>query len=237
MLRLRASSKIFLPQRIDGIMERLFIEPRDLADADKLAAMGLRHNPVTALVVPRPIAWISTITSEGIANLAPFSFSGMACQSPPMVMFCANASHAEGGDKDTLRNVRQNGEFVFNVATWELREQMNRSSSMVDRHIDEFDLVGVTKAPSRAIRPPRVAESPLSLECKVATIVELPACPVSGQRNTATFGEVVGIHIDPDIIHDGRIDSGRYRPLARLGYLDYATCGDIFEMHRPGPRR
>lgn len=218
-------------------MDRLFIEPRDLSDVHKLAELGLRHNPVTALVVPRPIAWISTITSGGIANLAPFSFSGMASQSPPMVMFCANASHAEGGDKDTLRNVRQNGEFVFNVATWALREQMNRSSSMVDRHVDEFDLAGLTKAPSRAVRPPRVAESPLSLECKVATIVDLPPCPVSGQRNTATFGEVVGIHLDRDIIHEGRIDTGRYRPLARLGYLDYATCSDIFEMHRPGSGR
>lgn len=219
------------------MIDRLFIEPRDLADAQKLAALGLRHNPVTALVVPRPIAWISTIALDGVANLAPFSFSGMAAQSPPIVMFCANASHVEGGDKDTLLNVRQSGEFVFNVATWELREQMNRSSSTVARHVDEFELAGLTKAPSRAVRPPRVAESPLSLECRVVAIIDLPACPISGLCNTATFGEVVGVHIDPHVIHDGMIDTSRYRPLARLGYLDYATCGEIFEMQRPGSPR
>ena len=206
----------------------VFIDPADAA--------GFKRGIFNAIVAPRPIGWISTLDDAGRANLAPFSYFNIVSNLPPILMFSCNTPEDRLA-KDTLSNVRLSGEFVFNVATWELREQMNRSSSTVARHVDEFELAGLTKAPSRAVRPPRVAESPLSLECRVVAIIDLPACPISGLCNTATFGEVVGVHIDPHVIHDGMIDTSRYRPLARLGYLDYATCGEIFEMQRPGSPR
>jgi len=188
---------------------------------------------VTALVLPRPIAWISSINHEGVANLAPFSFSGMVSQSPPMVMFCANATHLDGGEKDTLTNVRATGEFVFNIATFDLRDQMNASSAQLERGRDEFDAVGLEKAASRIVKPPRVARSPISLECKVVTIIDLPMDEATGQRNCATIGRIVGVHVKQALIRDGKIDIMESRPLARLGYLDYATCTDVFTMTRP----
>lgn len=214
-------------------MRDIFFEPDKLRDAEALASLGLERNPVTALVLPRPIAWVSTLSEEGIANLAPFSFSGMVSQSPAMVMFCANATHIDGGEKDTLKNVRATGEFVFNIATFELRHQMNASSAPLERGIDEFDLVGLKKAVSRIVKPPRVAQSPISLECKVVTIIDLPVDEVTGQGNYATIGRVVGVHVKEDLIREGRIDIMQSRPLARLGYLDYATCQDVFTMERP----
>lgn len=211
----------------------MFFEPDQIRDKADLSALGLKHNPVTALVVPRPIAWISTVSAKGVANLSPFSFSGMVSQSPPMLMFCANASHIEGGDKDTLKNVRETGQFVFNIATWGLREQMNASSATAPREQDEFDLAGVQKARCRIVRAPRVALAPVSLECTVVTIVDLPPDERTGHRNTATIGKIVGVHIADDLIHDGIVDIMSAQPLARLGYLDYATCGDVFVMERP----
>lgn len=214
-------------------MSDLFFEPDQLRDAEVLAALGLDRNPVTALVLPRPIAWVSTLGADGTANLAPFSFSGMVSQSPAMVMFCANASHIDGGEKDTLKNVRATGEFVFNIATFELRHQMNASSAPLERGKDEFDLIGLEKAASRIVKPPRVAQSPVSLECSVVTIVDLPADEVTAQRNCLTIGRILGVHVKQELIRDGKIDIMRSQPLARLGYLDYATCQDVFTMVRP----
>lgn len=211
----------------------MFFEPDQIRDRADWSALGLEHNPITALVVPRPIAWISTVNAKGVANLSPFSFSGMVSQSPPMLMFCANASHVEGGDKDTLKNVRETGQFVFNIATWALREQMNASSATAPREQDEFDLVGLKKAPCRIVQAPRVALSPISLECLVVTIVDLPVDEQTGYRNTLTIGRILGVHIADEIVHDGIVDIMRAQPLARLGHLDYATCHDIFVMERP----
>lgn len=214
-------------------MSDLFFQPDQLRDAGVLSALGLEHNPITALVLPRPIAWISTLSTEGVANLAPFSFSGMVSQSPAMVMFCANASHVDGGEKDTLKNVRASGEFVFNLATFDLRHHMNASSAPVGRGKDEFDLVGLEKADSRIVKPPRVAQSPISIECSVVTIVDLPVDEVTGQRNSLTIGRMLGVHVKRDLIREGKIDIMKSQPLARLGYLDYATCQDVFTMERP----
>lgn len=203
------------------------IDPKTLADC------GLSHNPFTALVVPRPIGWISTLNTDGIANLAPFSFFNAVSQNPPMVMFCANATHADGGPKDSLRNVRSSGEFVANLATWPLRWHMNVSSASAPRGQDEFELAGLTKASSVKVRAPRVAESPVSLECVVVKIVELPLADGSSLPNTVTFGRVVGVHIDPDLITNGHVDIRRARPIGRLGYLDYAEMAEFFQMPRP----
>jgi flavin reductase (DIM6/NTAB) family NADH-FMN oxidoreductase RutF len=214
--------------------DKLFVEPSELLTAEGLSRAGLSHNPITALVVPRPIGWISTINGRGIANLAPFSFSGLACQSPPTVFFCPNAQHVDGGEKDSLANVRETKEFVFNLVTFALREKMNASSDTVARTVDEFDLVGLEKAPSRSVRPPRVADSPISLECRLLKIVDLSDGDGESQRNSAVFGRIVGIHIDRTIIRDGLVDVLSVQPLTRLGYLDYATCGQAFIMPRPG---
>lgn len=213
--------------------DKLFVEPSELLTAEGLSRAGLSHSPITALVVPRPIGWISTINEQGIANLAPFSFSGLACQSPPTVFFCPNAQHVDGGEKDSLANVRETREFVFNLVTFALREQMNASSDTVARAVDEFDLVGLEKAPSRLVRPPRVAASPISLECRLLKIVDL-SDDGGSHRNSAVFGRIVGIHIDRTIIRDGLVDVLSVQPLTRLGYLDYATCDQAFVMPRPG---
>jgi flavin reductase (DIM6/NTAB) family NADH-FMN oxidoreductase RutF len=211
----------------------MFYEPKHVS-REMLTSLGLAHSPFTALVVPRPIGWISSLSASGVVNLAPFSFFNAVSQRPPMVMFCANGAHARGGGpKDSLANVRATGEFVANLATWDLRQQMNDSSTPAPSDVDEFDVTGLTKAPSRIVKPPRVAESPVNLECEVVQIVDLPGDEKSGTKNTATFGRVVGIHIDERIIRDGRVDLTLARPLARLGYLDYASIDSLFEIKRP----
>ena len=211
----------------------MFYEPKQ-ASRDFLASLGLDHNPFLALVAPRPIGWVSTVNATGVPNLAPFSFFNAVAARPPMVMFCANGSHTEGGAKDSLANARETGEFVWNLATWDLRQAMNDSSAPAPHAVDEFAATGLTKAPSRLVKPPRVAESPVHLECTVIKFVELPADEKSGALNTVTFGRVVGIHIDDRLVVNGRVDIALVRPLARLGYLDYASVDSVFEIKRPG---
>ena len=212
----------------------VFIDAARLSDPAGLAAFGLRHNPVTSLVIPRPIGWVSTLNAAGVANLAPFSFFNMVSQAPPMVMFCANGSHADGAEKDSLRNARETGEFVVNLATWDLREQMNRSSCTAPRGIDEFEIAGLTKAASRVVKAPRVSESPLNIECRVVKVIGLPNDDRTGSANTLTVGRIVGVHVQASLIVDGKLRTQDALPLARLGYLDYCALGDMFEMHRPG---
>ena len=134
----------------------------------------LPHNPFKACVVPRPIGWISTLDAAGVPNLAPFSFFNAVSERPPMVMYCANGEHIEGGEKDSTRNARETGEFVANLATWDLREAVNLSSKRVARTIDEFALTGLETVASTLVRPPRVAATPIALECRVVAVNELP---------------------------------------------------------------
>ena len=218
-------------------MSILYFEPSQATTPQGLAELGLVHNPMTALIVPRPIGWISTRSAAGVPNLAPFSFSNMVSQSPPMMMFCANAVHEAGGDKDTLKNARETGEFVFNLATYDLRVPMNESSATLPRDVDEFGYAGLTAADCLHLKAPRVAESPVALECKVVSIIDLPRDGEHGLPNTMTIGRIVGVHIHRDIIRNGLVDTNRARPLARLGYLDYGVCGDFFEMPRPAAPR
>ena len=194
---------------------------------------GLRHNPFNAIVVPRPIAWISSVDAEGRVNLAPFSFFNAVAYVPPQVMFAATGPHREGGYKDSLRNIRETGEFVANLATWSLREAVNTTSAPAPHGVDEFELAGLTKAPARLVRPPLVAESPVCLECVLVQTVALRS-PDPDAPNTAVFGEVVGIHIADDAIVGGRVETPRLEPIARLGYDEYATLGEVFAMTRPG---
>ena len=190
---------------------------------------GLPHNPWTALVSPRPIGWISSRAADGTLNLAPYSFFNAVAGTPPMVMFSSTPR------KDSLSNIEASGEFAANVATWDLREAMNLSSATVEAGIDEFSLTGLTPAPCRNIAAPRVAESPISLECILYQTI--PLKPKSGLAcaTTVVIGEVVGIHIADEALTDGRVDTARIRPLARLGYMDYSVTDAVFEMFRPDP--
>jgi len=194
---------------------------------------GLPHGPFNALVAPRPIGWISTLSREGVANLAPYSFFNAVAYQPPQVMFAATGSHAEGGFKDNVRNIADTGEFVINLATWALRREMNLTSTPAPRDVDEFEVAGLEKAPSELVSPPRVAASPAHLECRLLQIVEL-AAPSDDVLNRMIIGEVVGIHIDDSILTDGLVDVAKVRFLARLGYMDYAVVGESFAMERPG---
>ena len=194
---------------------------------------GLKHNPFKALVAPRPIAWVSTVDGAGRVNLAPFSFFNGVAEAPPILMFAAYGKKAqEPLDKDTLRNVLETREFVVSIVPFALKEAMNLTSAALAAGEDEFDAAGLTKARSREVAPPRVAESPVAFECKFLTRTELPSSDPN-YSNGAVFGEVVGIHIDDAVIVDGMVDVTRYRPLARLGYMDYTSVEAVFSMPRP----
>ena len=205
----------------------MFFDP-----ADGMRPPPLKHSPYKSLVVPRPIGWISTISTDGVVNLAPFSYFNAVSDDPPLVMYCPNGGHPEGGKKDSLKNVEETGEFVFNLASWETREQMNASSEHVARGIDEMAHTGLAALPSEKVRPPRVAAAPAHFECVLQQVVTLPKGR-GGHGNYMVIGQVVGIHIDDRIIVDGKIDIGRLRPVARLGYFDYAVVDEAFEMRRP----
>ena len=195
---------------------------------------GLPHDPFKACVAPRPIGWISTVSKEGIVNLAPYSFFNGLSGTPPMVMFAVDEHHAHGGLKDSLRNAIDTGEFVVNMATWELREAMNVTSAQVEPHIDEMLLAGLEAVPSRLVKPPRVAASPIHLECRLLQTVELPPGPRG--PNHLAIGQVVGIHIADEVLVNGKVDLRKVRPIARLGYRDYTVVDEIFSMTRPYER-
>ncbi len=189
---------------------------------------GLRHSPVTALVVPRPIGWITTVSSAGIVNLAPYSFFNLVSGYPPWAIF------ASAPRKHSQINAEATGEFVFNLATWDLREQMNATSAEFPQGVSEPQAVGLDMVPSRAVKPPRVARTPVALECKYFKTVELIGSDGRPNRSAIVIGEVVGIYIDDAVIIDGMIDITRMRPIARLGYMDYCVVDDFFTMARPG---
>ncbi|MBT3342599.1 MAG: flavin reductase family protein [Gemmatimonadetes bacterium] len=192
---------------------------------------GLPRDPFNYLVVPRPIGWISTRSADGVDNLAPYSFFNAVAYSPPQVMFCASSGHRTGGLKDSVANAKETGEFVVNLATWDLREQMNASSTAAPSDIDEFEITGLTKASSEIITPPRVAESPVHLECRTTQTLSLPS--EEGDDNTVVFGQVIGIHIDERVLTDGLIDIAKLRPIGRLGALDYVDVKEAFAIDRP----
>ncbi len=192
---------------------------------------GLPHDPFKACIVPRPIGWISTVSGDGVPNLAPYSFFNGVSTHPPMVMFASNGRQPHGA-KDSLANVEETGEFVASLATWDLRDAMNRSSAPLGPEVDEFAVAGLEALPSKLVRPPRVAGAPVHLECTHERTVDLPTQDPEG-RNAVVIGAVVGIHIEDRLISEGILDVSRARPLARLGYFDYTVVNDIFPMFRP----
>jgi len=194
-----------------------------------------KHTTYNALVVPRPIGWISTVDQEGVINLAPYSFFNALTGDPPHVMYCPNGFKPGTTEKkDSLVNAEATGEFVFNLCTEELKQQMNITSAHVPRSVDEMAEAGLEAAACNLVKPPRVKASPIALECKHRMTVTLPSSR-HGTPNNVVIGEVVGIHVADEVISDGIIDIHKIRPLARLGYLDYATIEpeNIFAIPRP----
>ncbi len=199
---------------------------------------GLPRDPFKSCVVPRPIGWISTVSRENVHNLAPFSQFQNLTFDPPYVMFAANQT-TRGRRKDTVVNTEATGEFVWNMATYELREAVNKSAEEVPPEVDEFEISGVTKEPSRLVKPCRVAESPIHFECLYHQTIRLPGNGTMGTVDIV-IGRVIGIHIKEEMIGaDGRIDILKIRPIARLGYHDYTSVESTFQMIIPGndPRR
>lgn len=187
---------------------------------------GLKHDPFKALVTPRPIGWISSLSRDGTVNLAPYSFFNAISDRPPYVMF------SSAGRKDSVRNIEATGEFVCSLATYELKDQMNATSAAVGPEVDEMELAGLTPAPCRLVKPPRVAESPVAFECKHFKSIALPG-KNGGEGYIVTIGHVVGVHLDENAIIDGKVDVTMLRPIARLGYMDYSVVDAIFSMERP----
>jgi flavin reductase (DIM6/NTAB) family NADH-FMN oxidoreductase RutF len=193
-------------------------------------AHGLPHDPFKALVTPRPIGWISAISEKGEVNLSPYSFFNAVSERPPMVAF------SSAGRKDALTLIEETGEFVCNLATFDLRDKMNLTSAPLPRGVNEMEHAGLEAAPSRLVKPPRVAEAPAALECRWLQTVPLNPLGGGDPSYYLVIGQVVGIHIDERYIVDGLVDTAAMRPIARSGYRDYfvATPETKFSITRPG---
>ena len=191
---------------------------------------GLPHNPFKAIVSPRPIGWISTISADGKPNLAPYSFFNAVSETPPMVAF--SSSPGANGEKDSLINARDKAEFVVNIVSKEQMQAMSDTSAALDHGVSEFDFAGLAAEPASIVKAPMVAGAPCQLECKLWDIITLPQT-ADGQNNHLVIGQVVGIHIDDGIITDGKVDVLKFNPVARLGYMDYTAVEDVFPLARP----
>lgn len=185
------------------------------------------HDPFKAMIAPRPVGWISSMNKAGQVNLAPYSFFNAFCDRPPIVGFCSD------GEKDSKTFAEDSGEFVWNMATYALRDQVNASSAPLPRGDSEFVHARLETAPSQIVKAPRVAASPCALECKVTQIFELTNTDGQGTDRWMVMGQVVGIHVDDDYIANGRIDVLRMKPIARCGYMDYTAIESFFQMQRP----
>ena len=191
---------------------------------------GLRHDPFNAIVGPRPIGWISTVSGAGVANLAPYSFFNAFNYVPPIVGFSTI------GWKDSVANVAETGEFCWNLATRALAEAMNLSCAPAPADIDEFEMAGLTKAPGKVVKAPRVLESPVNFECRLSQLIQLQGADGAKADSWLVLGEVVAVHIDPSLLVEGVYDTAAARPILRAGRMgDYfeITPEAGFEMRRP----
>jgi flavin reductase (DIM6/NTAB) family NADH-FMN oxidoreductase RutF len=199
----------------------LFYEPKN--------GHGLPHNPYNAIVTPRPIGWISTRGTDGVDNLAPYSFFNATAYVPPQVMFASTGQKPDRGDsKDSVGNIRDTGVFCVNIVEYAMRDAMNISSKTLPAARSEFDEAGLERAECETIACARVAAAPAALECTLIDIIQQ-----RGENNFLVLGEVTGIHMRDDCLVDGVFDITRYQPLARLGYRDYSVVRDLFALARP----
>lgn len=193
---------------------------------------GLRYNPFKSICVPRPIAWISSLSKTGVLNVAPFSQFTNVSYDPPMVVF-SSSDRGNGSQKDTVQNILDTKEFVVNMATWELRDEVEITGQDVSPEVDEARLAGLEMTPSKMVKPPRIARSPIQMECVFYSSMTVPG--KKGPHHLMV-GRVVGVHIKDEVIGaDGKLDILKIRPLARLGYLDYTSVESLFTMLPKGP--
>lgn len=185
-------------------------------------------------IVPRPIAFVSTIDTNGILNLAPFSFFTAASANPPVVCFCPMVRRGASAKKDTLRNIEETREFVVNIVSEEIAEQMNICAAEVPPEVDEFELSGLTALASELVRPPRVAESHVQMECRLLQLVRVSEKPMGG---TIVIGEVLRFHVAQGFVEDFRIDPAKLKAIGRMAGSTYARTTDRFDMERPGASR
>ncbi|OJJ87971.1 flavin reductase family protein [Aspergillus glaucus CBS 516.65] len=193
---------------------------------------NLPHDPFKACVVPRPIGWISTKSHDGHTNLAPYSQFNNLTFDPPYVMFSANQTPSQTR-KDTVVNAENTGHFVWNLATYDLREAVNISAEQVPYGTDEFVRAGLEKEDASMMDVPMVKDSPVKFECVYHSTLRLPANPPMGTVDVV-IGKVVGVHVDDRVLTDGKIDVRKTKPIARCGYFEYAVVQDTFEMVIPG---
>jgi len=207
----------------------MIVSPSDLAHSE---LYGILLNSV----VPRPIAWVSTASASGQLNLAPFSFFNAVCVDPPLLAFAPGLRQpkqpqaSNGETKDTLRNIRETKEFVVNIVTYELAEAMNLTSGEYDASVNEFEVAKVTAQSSKIVRPPRVAESPVSFECRLHQILDFSPAPTSG---SLVIGQIVSIHMNDAHIKDGKLDRNSLDLIGRMGGIQYTRTTQRFEMVRP----
>ena len=205
--------------------ERHFYEP---CNGHRLA-----HDPLNAIVAPRPIGWISSVSPAGVRNIAPYSFFNLVNYAPPLIAFSSM------GWKDSVANIEKTGEFVWNLATRDLAQAMNATSASVPAEVDEFALAGIEAAPSRLVAAPRVAASPAAFECRLTQLIRLTTKEGRELDQWLVIGEAVGIHLDPAMIEDGVWQTARARPISRGGGpADYfeTTPDQLFRMRRPDAR-
>jgi flavin reductase (DIM6/NTAB) family NADH-FMN oxidoreductase RutF len=202
----------------------IFYEP---AERDRSL---LPHDPFKAIVAPRPIGWISTLDADGVPNLAPYSFFNAVCDAPPIVMFSSS------GMKHSASHAHAAREFVWNLPSYELREAVNLTSAELSAGESEFTHAGLSMAPSRLVGPPRVAEAPVALECRVTQTLSLHGLDGAPADHHMVLGQVVGVHIDERFVDTrGQVDTAALQPIARCGYRDeYAVVTELFHMSRPG---
>ena len=185
------------------------------------------YDPFKALVVPRPIGWIATMSVRGELNLAPYSYFNAFSSNPPIVGFSSE------GDKDSSTFAMETGEFVWSMATWALRDEMNASAASLPRGESEFAHARLETAASRLVKPPRVAASPAAFECRVTEVVKLKDLDGSDSGRRLVLGRVVGVHLEERFVREGRVDSAAMRPIARGGYDEYSVVDRVFSMPRP----
>jgi flavin reductase (DIM6/NTAB) family NADH-FMN oxidoreductase RutF len=207
----------------------MIVSPSDLSHSDL-------YSILLNSVAPRPIAWVSTISASGDLNLAPFSFFNAVCVDPPLLAFAPGLRRPKEPDtsygeaKDTLRNIRETREFVVNIVTYELREAMNLTSGEYEASVNEFELAKVTPQPSKIVRPPRVAESPVNFECKLHQILDFSQAPTGA---SLVIGKIVSIHIDDAHLKEGKLDRNSLDLIGRMGGMQYTRTTERFEMVRP----
>lgn len=195
---------------------------------DPAEGHGLAHDPFKAIVAPRPVGWISTVDARGRVNLAPYSFFNAISEAPPLLAFSSS------GRKDSLRNVEATGEFVWSLASRPLAQAMVATSAPLAPGEDEMAAAGLAPAPSRRVRPPRVAAAPAAMECKVVQVLTLRGLDGAELDQHLVIGQVVGVHVRREFLTDGAFDTARASPVARCGGLaDYAEADRLFTLERP----